>query len=603
MFIRPYYKKVDGKRQAYWALIESYRTERGPRNRIVAWLGKLDEAGRLGMQQAANGNRTDPSSGKQGDLFDKDEEQVEPRWVEVNTSAVRVENCRQFGGPWLAMELIQRLKLDEFLTRMMPAGREKIPWSLSSLILVIGRLLDPSSELHTAEHWYPKTALPALLGVPAQQVDDNRLYRTLDELLPHKTALEEHLKNRLGELFDLEYDLLLYDVTSTYFEGRADCPLAQRGYSRDQRGDCKQVCIGLVVSRCGMPLGYEVFAGNTADVTTVKHIVTTMEARYGKSDRIWVMDRGMVSEANLKFLREGDRRYIVGTPKSLLKKFEQEILTEGWHKIREGLEVKLCVVPGDADEDVDSEEEPSDATATSPAFVPETFILCRSQDRWQKEEAIVRRFEQKIEERLKSMATRCEKQKRQPMKVEREVGRLLGQNTRAAKLFNVTVQTTEDGHARLSWKKVSDLRDWATLSGGCYLLRTNVQDWSDEDLWKAYIQLTEAEAAFRIHKSDLSLRPIWHQKEDRILAHILVCFLSYVLWKTLGQLCQAAGLGGEPRRVLDELSEIRLMDVILPTRDGIEIRKRCIAQPSEHQQILLEKLRLKLPSKINQIEM
>jgi transposase len=604
MFIRPYYKRVHGKRQAYWALIESYRTERGPRNRVVAWLGKLDEAGRLGVQQAAAESSDPTSSERQGALFDEEPEEIEPRWVEVNASAVRVENCRQFGGPWLAMELIRRLKLDEFLTRVMPIGRETIPWSLSSLVLVIGRLLDPSSELHTAEYWYPKTALPELLGVPTQQVDDNRLYRALDELLPHKAALEEYLKNRLGELFDLEYDLLLYDVTSTFFEGQAEFPLAQRGYSRDQRGDCKQVCIGLVVSRCGMPLGYEVFAGNTADVTTVKHIVTTMEDRYGKSDRIWVMDRGMVSEANLKFLREGDRRYIVGTPKSLLKQVEQQLLSEGWHKIREGLEVKLCVVPHDAGADEDSEEDDEEgandmANAPPP---PETFILCRSQDRWQKEEAIVRRFEQKIEDRLKSMAARCEKQKRQPMKVEREVGRLLGQNTRAAKLFDVTVEAIE-GRARLTWKKVELLRDWTTLSAGCYLLRTNVRDWSDEELWKAYIQLTEAEAAFRIHKSDLSLRPIWHQKEDRVLAHILVCFLSYVLWKTLSQLCQAAGLGNEPRRVLSELSEIRLMDVILPTRDGIEIRKRCIGRPSDHQQILLDQLRWKLPAKIKQIEM
>lgn len=604
MFIRPYYKRVHGKRQAYWALIESYRTERGPRNRVVAWLGKLDEAGRLGVQQAAAENSDSTSPERQGVLFDEEVEEIEPRWVEVNASAVRVENCRQFGGPWLALELIRRLKLDEFLTRVMPIGRETIPWSLSSLVLVIGRLLDPSSELHTAEHWYPKTALPELLGVPVHQVDDNRLYRALDELLPHKAALEEHLKNRLGELFDLEYDLLLYDVTSTFFEGQAEFPMAQRGYSRDQRGDCKQVCIGLVVSRCGMPLGYEVFAGNTADVTTVKHIVATMENRYGKSDRIWVMDRGMVSEANLKFLREGNRRYIVGTPKSLLKQVEQQLLSEGWHKIREGLEVKLCAVPHDAGADEDSEEgeeeEAPDIANTVPS--PETFILCRSQDRWQKEEAIVRRFEQKIEDRLKSMATRCEKQKRQPMKVEREVGRLLGQNTRAAKLFDVTVGAI-DGRARLTWKKVERLRDWTTLSAGCYLLRTNVADWSDEELWKAYIQLTEAEAAFRIHKSDLSLRPIWHQKEDRVLAHILVCFLSYVLWKTLSQLCEAAGLGNEPRRVLTELSEIRLMDVILPTREGLEIRKRCIGRPSDHQQILLDQLRWKLPAKIKQIEM
>lgn len=603
MFIRQYFKTQNGQRHAYWALIESYRTERGPRQRVVAWLGKLDEAGRLGVQQAAAEGAA--ASENQATLFDDEAEAAEPRWVEVNASAVRVENCRQFGGPWLALELVRRLKLDEFLARVMQRGREHVPWSLSSLALVVGRLLDPSSELHTSEQWYPKTALPELLGVSADRVDDNRLYRTLDELLPHKAALEVHLKNRLGELFDLEYDLLLYDVTSTFFEGRANFDLAQRGYSRDQRGDCKQVCIGLVVSRCGMPLGYEVFAGNTADVTTVRHIVSTMEERYGKSDRVWVMDRGMVSEANLKFLREGGRRYIVGTPKSLLKKFEQQLLKEDWHKIREGLEVKFCVVPHDADDGEDSEDrKPANGAAeTSTTDTPETFILCRSQDRWQKEDAILRRFEQKVADRLKSMAARCEQQKRQPLKVEREVGRLFGQNSRAAQLFEVTVETTEQGHARLKWKKVEERRDWATLSAGCYLLRTNVRDWSDEELWKAYIQLTEAEAAFRIHKSDLSLRPIWHQKEERVLAHILVCFLSYVLWKTLAQMCQAAGLGNEPRRVLSELSDIRLMDVVLPTRDGIEIRKRCIGRPSDHQQILLDKLRLKLPAKIKQIEM
>ena len=227
----------------------------------------------------------------------------------------------------------------------MPAGRERVAWWRSALILVVARLCDPSSELYVAEQWYPKSALPALLallallGVPASRVDDNRLYRTLDKLLPYKEQLEVHLKNRMGELFDLEYDLLMYDITSTYFEGQAETnPLAQRGYSRDNRSDCKQVCIGLVVTRCGMPLGYEVFAGNTADVTTVEHIVETMEARYGKSDRIWVMDRGMVSEENMDFLQDGDRRYIVGTPKSMLKKFEAEVLKDDWNTIRDGLE-------------------------------------------------------------------------------------------------------------------------------------------------------------------------------------------------------------------------------------------------------------------------
>ena len=368
-----------------------------------------------------------------------------------------------------------------------------------------------------------------------------------------------------------------------------------------------------------MPLGYEVFAGNTADVTTVQHIVETMDKRYGKSDRVWVMDRGMVSEENLDFLLEENRRYLVGTPKSMLKAFEAELLKEDWTVIRDGVEVKLCTrpreesgTPTNGSTDIDSTDDPKHA-ATGPCnnnvsssdesmeFRKETFILCRSRDRANKEEEITRRFEKRIEERLVMMTERCEKQNRDPMKVEREIGWLLGRNTRAARLFDVQVEQTEDGYARIDWKKLQAVRDWATLSSGCYLLRTNVTNWSEEELWKAYLQLTQAEAAFRIHKSDLKIRPIWHQKEERVLAHIFVCFLAHVVWKTLGQLCERAGLGSEPRRVLNELGEVRLMDVGLPTRAGVEIRKRCISKPSEHQQILLDRLELRLP-KIMQTE-
>jgi transposase len=575
MFIRPYFRTINGKRRAYWALVESYRTELGPRQRVVAHLGKLDEAGRLGLKQAAE----EKPSSAQKSLF----AEPEPEWVEVDASAVRVENCRQFGGPWLALELIKMLRLDKFLRETIPSGREDVPWSVMALVLVIARLCKPSSELSIAENFSRKTALPDLLGVPEEKFYDNRLYRALDKLLPHKAELEVFLKEKLGELFELEYDLLLYDVTSTYFEGEAKAnPLAQRGYSRDKRGDCKQVTIGLVVSRCGMPLGYEVFAGNRTDVTTMQEIVETMEARYGKSNRIWVMDRGMVSEENLEFLKEESRRYIVGTPKSMLKKFEQQLLGEDWHAIREGLEVKLCASPdGEA----------------------ETFILCRSRDRGEKEKAMHERFEKRIEERLTRMAERCCKQKRNPLKVAREVGRLLGQNSRAAGLFDVDVRQRDDGGTELVWKKLKAWQDWSELSEGCYLLRTNVADWSDEELWKAYIQLTEAEAAFRIHKSDLSIRPIWHQKQDRVLAHILVCFLAYVLWKTLAGLCDRAGLGNEPRRVLEELADIRVVDVVLPTRKGVEIRRRCVTKPSEHQQILLQQLGLHLPSRLKMYEM
>ncbi len=603
MFIRQCLRVVKGNREAYWALVESYRTVRGPRQRVVAWLGRLDEAGRLGVQRVAEASETGAGhhsgaiGARQTTMFETESSGPEPRWVEVNAKGVRVENCRQFGGPWLALELIRRLQLDEFLQRAIPAGREQVPWSLSALVLVIARLLDPASELYTAERWYPKTALPELLGVPQERVDDNRLYRTLDELLPHKESLQVHLKERMGNLFALEYDILLYDVTSTFFEGVADFPMAQRGYSRDQRSDCQQVCIGLIVSRCGMPLGYEVFPGNTADVSTVEQIVTLMEDRYGKSNRIWVMDRGMISEKNLAFLRKEGRRYLVGTPKSLLKTYEQALLTEDWHQIREGIEVKLLPVPPNAEDDDELPDDEVQAGA-SVAGAEELFILCRSRDRVQKDEAIVRRFEQKIEERLRAMAARCEKQKRDVQRVEREVGRMLGKNTRAARLFEITVAQREDGGAQVTWKKVEALRDWTTLSAGCYLLRTNVLDWTDEELWKTYMQLTEAEAAFKIHKTDLSIRPIWHQKEERVLAHILVCFLAYVLWKTLGQLCRQAGLGDEPRRVLDELAEIRSMDVVLPTREGIEIRQRCVARPTEHQQILLDRLHLRLPSRL-----
>ena len=599
MFIRQFSRVENGKRQAYWALVESYRTERGPRQRVIAWLGKLDEAGRLGLQQAAE-NATHKATpheapASQRSLFEDDPAPPTPRWMEINVAGVRVENCRQFGGPWLAMELIRRLQLDEFLRRELAEGREHVSWSLSALILIIARLLDPASELYTAEQWYPKTALSDLLGVPVDCVDDNRLYRTLDKLLLLKDRLQVFLKERLGSLFQLEYDILLYDVTSTYFEGAANFSMAQRGYSRDQRSDCKQVCIGLVVSRCGMPLGYEVFPGNTTDVTTVQKMIGLMEKRYGKANRIWVMDRGMISEENMTFLRQEGRRYVVGTPKSLLNKYEQELLSDDWHKIREGIEVKIFPVPRD-----DEDESADDGAAQdgSRPVVEERFILCRSRDRIKKDEAIVRKFEERIEKHLQAMATRCEKQRRDVQKVEREIGRMLGRNTRAAKLYSVQVTKREDGGAKLTWKKNSDLRDWVTLSAGCYLLRTNILDWNDEELWKTYMQLTEAEAAFRIQKSDLRIRPIWHQKEERVLAHILVCFLAYVLWKTLGQLCRKAGLGDEPRRVLDELAEIRLIDVVLPTRDGREIRTRCVSHPTDHQQILLDYLKLRLPTRL-----
>jgi len=445
------------------------------------------------------------------------------------------------------------------------------------LVLAICRLCNPSSELYIAEHYYKSTAMPELLGIPSEKVYDERLYRALDKLLPHKKALEKHLKDQLGSIFDLKYDLLLYDVTSTYFEGQCQGnSMAQRGYSRDKRSDCKQVCIGLVVSKCGIPLGYEVFEGNKNDVKTWQDIVTKMEAYYGKADRIWCGDRGMMSKENLEFMQSDNRKYIIGASKSTLKKFERQLLQDDWQTIRQGLEVKICQSPDDEGE---------------------TYILCRSQDRREKEKAMHERFEQRIDTALEKLKAGCEKRRYKKETIDRRVGSIMAKNSRAAGLFEVEVKQA-GGRTTVSWSKKENWRAWATLNEGCYLLRTNVTDWSAEDLWHAYIQLTEAEAAFRIHKSDLKIRPVWHQKTDRVLAHILVCFLAYVLWKTLHQMAKAAGLGDEPRRIFDELSNISVVDVVLPTRKNVDIRRRCVGKPTEHQAILLSRLGLDLPGQI-----
>jgi transposase len=412
-------------------------------------------------------------------------------------------------------------------------------------------------------------------------VNDDRLYRALDALLPHKSTLEKHLKERLGELFEIEYDLLLYDVTSTYFEGLAEGnEQAKRGYSRDHRGDCKQVCIALVVSKCGMPLAYEVFDGNRNDSTTVEQIVESIQSKYGSAKRIWVMDRGMVSQENVEFLRENSQRYILGTPKGTLRRFERELLSGGWETIRDGLEVKLCPCP-------DGQE---------------TFILCRSSDRRDKERAMHDRFERRIEAGLEKITAGCAKRRQKAVAVAQRVGRLLGANSRAAGLFKVDVREV-GGRAEVIWSKADTWREWSNLSEGCYLLRSNITDWSAEELWRAYIQLTQAEAAFRITKGDLSIRPIWHQKRERVQAHIMVCFLAYVIWRALGQLCQTAGLGDEPRKVFDEISQIQMVDVVLPTKSGVNIRRRCVAQPTKHQAILLQRLGLTLPTHLQIHEM
>ena len=570
-------RRKDGKVHTYWRLVRSVRVGRKVVQQTVAHLGELDAQGRARAKALAHailGTR------EQSDLFSPPDDGDEG--IPVRLHRLRLERGRTFGNVWLGWTLWRALRLDAWLERLIPTGREAVPWATMAAVLVLARLCEPSSELHIAEDWYRQTALEDLLALPAALVNDDRLYRALDRLLPHKTALEQHLVGRLGELFALDYDLLLYDVTSTYFEGQAvRNPLAHRGYSRDHRPDCVQVCLALVVTREGMPLGYEVFPGNRTDVTTVEEIVETMEARYGLAQRIWVMDRGMTSEDNLTWLRDTGRRYLVGTPKSELRKWARQIADgRDWAAVRDGIEAKRCVGPDGA----------------------ETFVLIRSIERREKEQAIHARFIRRIEEALARLGRRIAHARR-PLdrgRLERQLGRLLAHTSRAAGRYviDLVADPSVPAGVRLVWTARPEWDDWARWSEGCYVLRSNIPDWSPEELWRTYVQLTEAEAAFRIHKSELSLRPIWHQRADRVQAHILVCFLAYVLWKTLEQWQRRAGLGQSPRTILEELRRIQSTDVVLPTTDGRELRLRCVVRPDAAQAALLDRLGLDLPQRL-----
>jgi len=580
MYLRHTTHKKNGKTQVYWRLVRSVRHGRKVVQQTVAQLGELDAEGRARARALARGITGDVAVSSQRHLFEPDDGADA---VPVKLGKVRLERSRGFGAVWLGWLLWRALKLDELCRELLPPGRESVSWADVVAILVIGRLCEPSSELHVAEQWYRTTALEDLLQIPAQSVYDERLYRTLDRVLAHKEAIEQHLVKRFGELFDLDYELLLYDVTSTYFEGVADPSIAQRGYSRDHRPDCVQVNIALVVTRDGMPLGYEIFPGNTVDVTTVEEIVSAMERRFGKAKRVWVMDRGMVSAENIAWLNDTGRRYVIGTPRSELKRWARQLAERtDWRRIREDVEVKICRGPEGN----------------------ETFLLCRSAARVEKERAMHERFCKRIEAGLDRMARRIARSKRRlnPGVLERQIGRLLERHARAAARYSICIEDdhTHDSGLRLKWTAHPEWDQWANLSEGTYILRSNVQEWTDEELWKTYIQLTEAEAAFRIHKSDLAIRPIWHQKAERIKAHILVCFLGYALWKTLQQWQSRAGLGDSPRTILTELSRITAADVVLPLADasGRELRIRCVVRPDRSQAILLDRLGLKLPERL-----
>lgn len=578
MFLKAHVRRKDGKAHRYYSLVESVRTSRGPQHRTLAYLGELNASTETAWRKTVSVfNRQGEAC--QLELFSSDAPQLPSgeNVVEVVLDRVRWERPRDFGEIFLAKHLWMLLGLDTFFAEQLPAGDEAVPWTVMAFILVAARLIAPSSELAIEEQFYPRTALDDVTGVPVDKVNKDRLYRGLDKLLPTKEKVEAHLKDRLGTLFKESFDVLLYDLTSTYFEGlAARNPSAKRGYSRDHRPDCVQIVIGLVVTKSGLPIGYEVFEGNKSDALSLEDMVAKLDP-YGGASRIWVFDRGVSSEANLEALRAFGGKYLVGTPRQMLRKYEAELVDKEWRQVRDGIDVKKVRAPEGADD---------------------TFILCRSTDRALKEAAMHARFETKMDEGLQRLRKAVESGRlhSRDLLFER-LGRLRQECSRVARAYDVKVDGDKE-KLRISWTKDATKAAYMKHSEGAYLLRTNLEGESEEELWRMYMQLNDAEAAFRTLKQDLSIRPIFHQRDDRVRAHVLVCFVAYAMYRALDRLANDRGLEMSGRRVLAQLATIKSGDIVLPLTDGRELRLRRVSRPDKAQAELLTKLGVELPERV-----
>lgn len=578
VFLKAHRRHKDGKEHRYYSLVESQRTSRGPQHRTVAYLGELNSSSESGWRRAIsvfNGEGRET----QLELFASGSPEVPSgeRVAQVLVDRVSWQRARDFGEVFLAQHLWRLLRLDRLLSSLLPPGDEEVSWEVMAFILCAARLIEPSSELAIEESFYPRTALADLTGVGEEKVNKDRLYRALDRLGPHKSAIEAHLKSQLGSLFEESFDLLLYDLTSSYFEGSGgNNPSAMRGYSRDGRPQCVQIVIGLVVTRSGLPLGYEVFAGNRADCSTLEEMMDKMESLYGRASRIWVFDRGIASEENLEKLQARGGLYLVGTPRTLLRKVEQRLLDEDWKQVREGIEVRLVPAPdGGAD----------------------TFVLCRSADRQRKEAAIQARFETRFEQGLQRLcAAVASRRLKRRDEVFQRLGRLKQACARVARAYCIEVLGDGDS-LTVSWSKDVAESDFQRHRQGAYLLRTNLSGTSEQELWTMYMQLSDAEAAFRTLKQDLSIRPIHHQLERRVEAHVLVCYIAYAMYRTLDRLAQQR-LGCTGRKVLSAMAAIKSGDILLPLLDGRQLSLRRVSRPDPHQAEILERLHLKLPERL-----
>jgi transposase len=589
VFLRPNHRAKDGKDHTYWSLVETVRTADGPRQKTLCYLGELNSSAQVRWV------RTIEVFNEQGDsqqlkLFPSDVAAPadDPQVARVLLNKVRLERTRQFGSCLLGLELWKRLELDRFFEQAVDHDEADVPWSRVAALLAINRLCAPGSELAIEQRWYPTTALDDLLKIEEGKINDTRLYRCLDRILPHKTKLERHLKERYGALFGAEFDVLLYDLTSTYVEGAAEKnPMVRRGYSRDHRPDCEQLVIALIVNNEGFPFSYETFDGNRSDVSTMETILRMVERKYGKARRIWIFDRGIVSEENLAAIRKRGGQYLTGTPRSQMKRFEAELLKDDWTQVRPEVEVKKVPIPSGE----------------------ETYILCRTAGRAEKEKAIRNRFSNRMETALKGLAKAILTGRlKDRNKMERRLGKIQARHPQVNDLYDLALRDTAEG-VRLFWEMKEDRKNWRESREGAYLLRTNLQAETAQELWAKYMQLTEAESSFRALKSELSIRPLFHQLEPRVKAHVMVAFLGYALWVTLKHLLKrhplveanpTANEAGtpaplSPMKAIALLSTLQSADIVLPTTDGREIRLRRITEPTPEQKSLLRQLRIDLP--------
>ena len=575
MFLRCHRRKKDGKEHRYYSVEESRRVQSGRVvQRRVLYLGEINDSQQTAWRKTLEVFDEREQRATTLSLFPDDRPVPSDALdsIQVKLSEMQLRRARPFGNCWLGCELWRQLELDHFWERHLPPGREEVSWPQVLELLVVNRLIDPGSEFRLHRQWFDQSAMDVLLGVDFAVAEKDRLYRCLDRILDHRQELFQHLQQRWKTLFDARFDVLLYDLTSTYVEGAAELnPKAKHGYSRDGRPDCKQVVVALVVTPDGFPLAYEVMDGNTSDKTTLRGFLKKIEDLYGQARRVWLMDRGIPTEEVLAEMRTCGREmfYLVGTPRGRVAQYEKQWLDLPWHKVRDSVEVKLFSQDG------------------------ELYVLAKSEGRQAKEIAIRRKKLARLLWKLRAMRRSCPKRDQLLMRVgaaKTEAGRAFGY---------VKIQLPEARQAvtreTFTFQVDKDKLREAQLRDGHYLLRTNLVAEDPAVLWDRYMQLVQVEAAFKSLKSDLGLRPIYHQLEHRVEAHILVAFLAYCLTATLKHRLQEHAPGLTPRAVLEKLAAIQALDVWLPTTDGRCLVMPRYTEPGTDLTLLLHQLRLELP--------